>query len=147
GSTKGFHGQGGIGLIASRLTLEGPIVKDRGSFIVSGRRTYIDVLTKPFVKEGSQLAGSGYYFYDLNAKASYRLSDKDRVFLSGYFGRDVFDFSGTNPGDPDFRIPWGNATLAARWNHVFGPKLFMNATATFSDYSFAFEARQDQFGF
>jgi len=147
GSTKGFHGQGGIGLIASRLTLEGPIVKDKGSFIVSGRRTYIDVLTKPFVNEGSQLAGSGYYFYDLNAKASYRLSDKDRVFLSGYFGRDVFDFSGTNAGDPDFRIPWGNATLAARWNHVFGPKLFMNATATFSDYSFAFEARQDQFGF
>ncbi|MEZ4805991.1 MAG: TonB-dependent receptor [Flavobacteriales bacterium] len=147
GNERAFHGQGGIGLISSRLTLEGPIVKDRSSFIVSGRRTYVDVLTKPFVNPESQLSGSGYYFYDLNAKANYRLSEKDRVYLSGYFGRDVFDFAGANPGDPDFRIAWGNATVAARWNHVFGPKLFMNTTATFSDYSFAFNARQDQFAF
>lgn len=147
GNDKEFHGQGGIGLISSRLTLEGPIVKDRSSFIVSGRRTYIDVLTKPFINPESGFSGSGYYFYDLNAKASYRLSDKDRFFVSGYFGRDVFDFAGSNPGDPRFRIPWGNATVAGRWNHVFGPKLFMNATATFSDYSFAFNAEQDQFGF
>ena len=74
-------------------------------------------------------------------------SDKDRFFLSGYFGRDVFDFSGSDPGDPKFRIPWGNATLAARWNHVFGPKLFMNTTATFSDYTFDSHAEQDQFAF
>lgn len=147
GNDKEFHGQGGIGLISSRLTLEGPIVKDRSSFLVSGRRTYIDVLTKPFINPESAFSGSGYYFYDLNAKASYRLSDKDRFYLSGYFGRDVFDFSGSNEGDPKFRIPWGNATLAARWNHVFGPKLFMNTTATFSDYTFAFEAEQDQFEF
>lgn len=147
GNEKRISGKGGIGLISSRLTLEGPIVKDRSSFIVSGRRTYIDVLTRPFINPESGFAGSGYYFYDLNAKASYRLSDKDRFFVSGYFGRDVFDFAGNNPGDPRFRIPWGNATLAARWNHVFGPKLFMNTTATFSDYSFAFEAKQDQFGF
>jgi len=147
GNNKRFSGQGGIGLISSRLTLEGPIIKDRGSFIVSGRRTYIDVLTKPFVNESSAFSGSGYYFYDLNAKANYRLSEKDRFFVSGYFGRDVFDFAGSNPGDPKFRIPWGNATLSARWNHVFGPKLFMNATATLSDYKFAFNAQQDQFGF
>jgi len=147
GNEKGFHGQGGIGLIASRLTLEGPIVKDRSSFIVSGRRTYIDVLTKPFVNKNGAFSGSGYYFYDLNAKANYRFSDKDRVFLSGYFGRDVFNFAGPDPGDPGIKIPWGNATLAARWNHVFGPKLFLNTTATFSDYSFAFDAKQDQFGF
>lgn len=147
GNNKSFHGQGGIGLISSRLTLEGPIVKDRSSFIVSGRRTYIDVVTRPFINPESAFSGSGYYFYDLNAKANYQLSDKDRVFVSGYFGRDVFDFSGSNEGDPSFRIPWGNATLAARWNHVFGPKLFMNTTATFSDYSFAFEADQDQFAF
>ncbi|MEO8589095.1 MAG: TonB-dependent receptor, partial [Flavobacteriales bacterium] len=114
GNDKGFHGQGGIGLIATRLTFEGPIVKDRSSFIVSGRRTYIDVLTKPLVKPGAAFAGTGYYFYDLNAKANYRLSDKDRFYLSGYFGRDVFDFSGNAPGDPNFRIPWGNATLSAR---------------------------------
>jgi hypothetical protein len=147
GNSKQFHGQGGIGLISSRLTLEGPIVKDRSSFILSGRRTYIDVLTKPFVNPESQISGSGYYFYDLNAKANYRISDKDRVYLSGYFGRDVFTFTGTEPGDPEFQIPWGNATLSARWNHVFGPRLFMNATATFSDYSFAFNAEQDDFGF
>ena len=147
GNEKGFHGQGGIGLISSRLTLEGPIVKDRGSFIVSGRRTYVDVLAKPFISDSSAFGGSGYYFYDLNAKANYRFSDKDKVFLSGYFGRDVFDFSSINAGDPNFRIPRGNATLAARWNHVFGPKLFLNTTATFSDYSFAFDARQDQFAF
>ncbi|MBP7408205.1 MAG: TonB-dependent receptor [Flavobacteriales bacterium] len=147
GNDKGFHGQGGIGLISSRLTLEGPIVKDRGSFIVSGRRTYIDVLTKPFINDTSSFAGTGYYFYDINAKANYRLSDKDRFFLSGYFGRDVFTFSGANEGDPAFRIPWGNTTVSARWNHVFGPKLFLNTTATFSDYSFAFDATQDQFAF
>ena len=147
GNEKRFSGQGGIGLISSRLTLEGPIVKDRSSFIVSGRRTYIDVLTRPFINPESSFSASGYYFYDLNAKASYRLSDKDRFYLSGYFGRDVFNFAGNNEGDPNFRIPWGNATVAARWNHVFGPKLFMNTTATLSDYSFAFGANQDQFGF
>jgi TonB dependent receptor/CarboxypepD_reg-like domain/TonB-dependent Receptor Plug Domain len=147
GNDKGFHGQGGIGLISSRLTLEGPIVKDRGSFIVSGRRTYIDVLTKPFLSDTGAFSGTGYYFYDLNAKANYRLSDKDRFFLSGYFGRDVFTFSGASAGDPNFRIPWGNTTVSARWNHVFGPKLFLNTTATYSDYSFAFDATQDQFAF
>lgn len=147
GNSKQFHGQGGIGLISSRLTLEGPIVKDRSSFIISGRRTYIDILTKPFINKGSQLSGSGYYFYDLNAKANYRLSDKDRIYLSGYFGRDVFTFTGREAGDPAFTIPWGNATVSARWNHVFGPRLFMNTTATFSDYSFAFNAEQDAFGF
>ncbi|MFT3886048.1 MAG: TonB-dependent receptor [Flavobacteriales bacterium] len=147
GNDKAFHGQGGIGLISSRLTLEGPIVKDRSSFIVSGRRTYIDVLTKPFINKDSQFAGSGYYFYDLNAKANYRISDKDRVFLSGYFGRDVFTLNGNQPGSPDFKIPWGNATVSARWNHVFGPKLFLNTTVTYSDYKFRFDGGQDQFKF
>ena len=147
GNDRAFHGQGGIGLIASRLTFEGPIVKERSSFIVSARRTYIDVLTKPFVKDGAAFSGTGYYFYDLNAKANYRLSDKDRFYLSSYFGRDVFNFKGNSSGDPNFRIPWGNATVAARWNHIFGPQLFMNTTATYSDYTFAFDATQDQFAF
>ena len=147
GNNNQFHGQGGIGLISSRFTFEGPIVKDKGSFIVSGRRTYIDLLTKPLIDPSSRFAGSGYYFYDLNAKANYRLSEKDRLFLSGYFGRDVFDYGGANAGDPSFRIPWGNATVAGRWNHLFGPKLFMNATATFSDYKFEFTGKQDQFQF
>ena len=147
GNSKGFHGQGGIGLISSRLTLEGPIVKDRGSFIVSGRRTYIDILAKPFINPESTFSESGYYFYDVNAKANYRLGEKDRVFLSGYFGRDVFNLAGNQPGSPNFRIPWGNATVSARWNHVFGPKLFMNTTAVYSDYNFSFAGGQDQFNF
>ncbi|MBK7947099.1 MAG: TonB-dependent receptor [Flavobacteriales bacterium] len=147
GNDKAFHGQGGIGLISSRLTLEGPIVKDRSSFIVSGRRTYIDVLTKPFINKESAFAGTGYYFYDLNAKANYTFSDKDRVFLSGYFGRDVFNFKGQGENGTEFRIPWGNTTVSARWNHVFGPKLFLNTTATYSDYTFQFAAQQDQFRF
>jgi hypothetical protein len=147
GNDKSFHGEGGIGLISSRLTLEGPIVKDRSSFIVSARRTYIDVVTKPFISDTSAFAGSGYYFYDLNAKANYRLSDKDRFYLSGYFGRDVFTYETRDPGDPNFKIPWGNATVAARWNHVFGPQLFLNTTATFSDYKFEFRGEQDVFTF
>ncbi len=147
GNDNQFHGQGGIGLISSRLTLEGPLVKNKSSFVVSGRRTYVDVLTKPFLKDNPNFGGTSYYFYDLNAKANYRISDKDRVYLSGYFGRDVFDFGSSDPGDPKFRIPWGNATVAARWNHVFGPKLFMNTTATFSDYQFEFNGGQSDFEF
>ncbi len=147
GNDKESHGQGGIGLISSRLTLEGPIVKDKSSFIVSGRRTYIDVLAKPFMNPEGEFAGSGYYFYDLNAKANYRLSDKDRFYLSGYFGRDVFTLDGSEPGSPKFNIPWGNATVSGRWNHVFSPKLFLNTTAVFSDYKFSFSGGQDDFGF
>ena len=98
--------------------MEGPIKKDTASFIVSGRRTYIDVLTKPFVNDSASAAGSGYYFYDLTAKANWRISDKDRLFLSGYFGRDVFTFNNDNLG-LNFRVPWGNATASLRWNHLF----------------------------
>lgn len=147
GNDKQFHAQGGIGLISSRLTLEGPILKEKSSFIVSARRTYIDVLVKPFVNPESRFAGSGYYFYDINAKANYRLSDKDRFFLSGYFGRDVFNLHGNQPGSPSFKIPWGNATISGRWNHVFGPKLFVNTTAVFSNYKFSFGGGFDQYGF
>lgn len=147
GNDKEFHGQGGIGLISSRFTLEGPIAKEKSSFIVSGRRTYIDALAKPFMNPDGRFAGSGYYFYDLNAKANYRLSDKDRFFISGYFGRDVFNLNGNQPGSPSFRIPWGNATVTGRWNHLFSPKLFLNTTAVVSDYKFSFGGGQDQFGF
>ena len=147
GNDKAFHGEGGIGLISSRFTLEGPIVKNKSSFIVSARRTYIDVLVKPFTNPNGTFAGSGYYFYDINAKANYRFSDNDRFYLSGYFGRDVFNLNGNLPGSPDFKIPWGNATVSGRWNHVFSPKLFMNTTAVVSDYKFSFTGGQDDFGF
>src|SRR4030095_14359677 len=119
--------EGGIGLIASRFSVQGPIIKDKASFIVSARRTYIDALVQPFVSTSSQFYGSGYYFYDLNTKVNYRFSNKDRLYLSGYFGRDVFDFKNSQRSF-QANIPWGNATATLRWNHVFNRKLFANTT-------------------
>ncbi|TND09147.1 MAG: TonB-dependent receptor plug [Bacteroidetes bacterium] len=146
GNSKEYDVEGGLGVISSRLTVQGPIKKDTSSFILSGRRTYIDVLMEPFVKDTSPFKGSGYYFYDLNTKLNYRISDKDRLFMSGYFGRDVFSY---NNKDDDFtvRIPWGNATGSLRWNHLFNQKLFMNSTLVFSDYKFEFQAGQEGFEF
>ncbi len=144
GNNKEYHGEGGIGLIASRLTFEGPIVKEKGSFMVSGRRTYIDVLTKPFVPKTSAFRGSGYYFYDLNLKANYTLGPKDRVFASGYFGRDVFTFN-SESGGFKANIPWGNSTATVRWNHQFSDRLFVNTTAVYNDYNFAFSGEQSTF--
>ncbi|MFT6815315.1 MAG: hypothetical protein ACJAZ3_001221 [Sphingobacteriales bacterium] len=146
GNNKKYEATGGIGLIASRLTVEGPIQKNKSSFIVSGRRTYIDQLVKPFAKDSSALDGSGYYFYDLNAKMNYIFSDKDRVFASGYFGRDVFSFSGSD-GRFSFSLPYGNSTATVRWNHLFSDKLFLNTTAIFNDYQFEIEAGQNDFKF
>ncbi len=144
GNNKRFQAEGGIGLISSRLTLQGPIQKNRSSFLISGRRTYADVLARPFI-ERSQFAGSGYYFYDLNTKVNYIFSDKDRIFLSGYFGRDVFDYA--SPDGFTVNMPWGNATATLRWNHLFNSKLFMNATAIYNDYNFGFDAGVDDFSF
>jgi hypothetical protein len=146
GNAREYHGAGGIGTISSRFTVEGPIKKDTSSFIISGRRTYIDVLLKPFVNPESPFAGSGYYFYDLNMKINYRLSDKDQLFLSGYFGRDVFNFRNEDAGF-ETRIPWGNATATARWNRILSEKLFMNTILTFTDYKFEFGGTQEQFTF
>ncbi|MCK6692409.1 MAG: TonB-dependent receptor [Thermoanaerobaculia bacterium] len=137
GNNKEFDVTGGLGLIASRLTVEGPIQKEKSSFIVSGRRTYADLITR-----GINMANEDnpdynpipdYYFYDLNTKVNFTLSPKDRLYLSGYFGRDVFKFQDETF---NFLFDWGNATGTARWNHTFGPKLFSNATFTFSDYRY-----------
>jgi hypothetical protein len=144
GNTNKFVTEGGIGLIASRFSVQGPIKKDKASFIVSARRTYVDVLVKPFVKKESNFYGSGYYFYDLNAKINYRFSEKDRLYLSGYFGRDVFTFRNAKLS---FKadIPWGNSTGTLRWNHVFNRKLFANTTIVYNDYNFTFGAAQNDF--
>ncbi len=144
GNSNEFVTEGGIGLIASRLSIQGPLVKDKASFIVSGRRTYVDQLVKPFVKETSNFYGSGYYFYDLNAKANYRFSDRDRLYLSGYFGRDVFTFNNAKLSF-NANIPWGNSTGTLRWNHVFNRKLFANTTVVYNDYKFSFGAAQRNF--
>ena len=105
GNNKKYEADGGIGLLSSRLTLQGPIQKNKSSFIVSGRRTYVDVLSRPFMNDDNAFSGSGYYFYDLTTKVNYRISDKDRIYLSGYFGRDVFSFNNTNSGI-GIEIPW-----------------------------------------
>jgi hypothetical protein len=153
GNNKEFHAEGGIGLIASRLTIEGPIKKNVGSFIISGRRTYLTELAKLTLQaanahsdQAEGLKKAGLYFYDFNAKMNYRLSDKDRLFASGYFGRDVMNF--TDPTS-DFKlgVNWGNSTAVVRWNHLFNNKLFMNVAGIFSDYNFTFGAQQSGFEF
>lgn len=128
GNSKQFSMSGGIGLISSRLTIESPIVKDKGSFIISGRRTYADVFLK--LSSNESLNKSILYFYDLNAKANYRIGPNDRIFLSGYFGRDNFGFS------DQFGFDWGNATGTLRWNHIYSDKLFGNTSFVFSNYNY-----------
>jgi hypothetical protein len=149
GNRKKLSGTGGIGLIASRLTLEGPIVRDKGSFILSGRRTYADLITNGINEAQANNPDfnpiPAYYFYDLNGKMNYDLGENDRLYLSGYLGRDFFRFAGG--GDFDFNFNWGNITTTARWNHVFTPKLFMNTTFTFSDYDYTLSNAFGEFEF
>lgn len=126
GNSKRYNVSGGIGVISSRLNVEGPIVKDKSSFLISGRRTYVDM----FLKATDQFKDNKLYFYDLNAKVNYRINQKNRVFLSGYFGRDKLGL-----GD-QFGIDWGNATGTARWNHIVNDKLFSNTSVIFSSYDY-----------
>jgi hypothetical protein len=144
GNINNFEMDGGIGLIASRFSLQGPLKKNKASFMLSARRTYADALAKPFIKKSSSFYGSGYYFYDFNAKVNYRFSQKDRVYLSGYFGRDVFNFRNAKRSFKT-NIPWGNSTATLRWNHVFNRRLFSNTTLVYNDYKFKFQATQDNF--
>jgi len=127
GNNQDFSVSGGIGLIASRLNVEGPLQKDKSSFLVSARRTYADV----FLKLGdSSLKKTKLYFYDLNAKMNFILGEKDKIFLSGYFGRDVLS------QDKVAGINWGNATGTLRWNHIFNKKLFSNTSMIYSNYDY-----------
>lgn len=151
GNTQKIAGEGSIGLISSKLMLEGPLLKDRATFMVSARRTYFDVLSQPFIilagklKDPDYSIRAGYYFYDLNAKVNYRFSDKSRLFLSTYLGKDrmyakmksdqTYD-GGTEQQKSTSGIEWGNATTALRYNQILGPKLFSNATLTYSRYRF-----------
>ena len=128
GNNQAFVGSGGLGLISSRLNLEGPIVKDNGSFTISARRTYADLFLK--LSKDTNVNRNSLYFYDLNAKANYRINDKNRVYLSGYFGRDVLSFSNT------FGIQWGNSTGTARWNHIYSSRLFSNTSLIYSNYNY-----------
>jgi hypothetical protein len=122
GNNKEFGASGGIGLIASRLNLEGPIQSGKSSFLISGRRTYADI----FIGGGNKL-----YFYDLNAKLNYQLDKKNKFYLSGYFGKDELGF-----GKGGFGLNWGNGTATLRWNHIFNSKLFSNTSFIFSNYNY-----------
>ncbi len=143
GNSKDFGAAGGIGLISSRLMVEGPIVKDKGAFLLAGRRTYLMDIVQPFIKN-TNYAGTNYYFYDFNAKLNYKISDKDRIFISGYFGRDIFKFQ-SETNDLTFNFPYGNKTLSMRWNHLFSDKMFMNITAVYNDYMYKFGGGQSDF--
>jgi hypothetical protein len=129
GNLKDWGVTGGIGLISSRLTVEGPFQKDRGSVIVSGRRTYADIVAKAVT---DRIDGISLYFYDLNLKANYKISENDRLFLSAYSGSDVF-------GTDNFGFDWGNLTGTLRWNHIYNEKLFSNTTLIYSDYNYGFD--------
>ena len=155
GNMKKFSGEVSIGAIASKFTIEGPIQKDKTSFIISGRRTYLDIITAPFMKIASTAAtiggttfSGGYFFYDLNAKINHKFSENDRVYLSFYLGKDKAYTNVSNLWDNDyskskFDLHWGNITSAFRWNHLFGPKLFANTTITYSNYLFSTTAENE----
>ena len=129
GNNKKYAVSGGVGVIFSRLAVEGPIAKDKASFLVAGRRSYIDVLSKPFIR--NTVAGDAVLnFYDLTLKTNYQVNEKNRIFLSGYLGRDNFGF-GEGAG-----FNWGNRTATLRWNHLFNDRLFSNFTAYYSNYDY-----------
>jgi hypothetical protein len=128
GSTKDYHLSGGIGLISSRLEAEGPIEKDNGSFIVSARRTYADLFLK--LSKDTNTNRSSLYFYDINAKANYKLGEKDHLYLSGYFGKDNLGLGNT------FGLDYGNSTGTLRWNHIFNNRLFSNTSLIYSKYNY-----------
>jgi hypothetical protein len=130
GNSKKAEFSGGLGTIFSRFAYERPFAKEKGSFVVALRRSYIDILAKPFLN--ADLKGSRFYFYDFTAKANYKINDKNTVYLSGYFGRDVFG--------ADFGFNWGNSTSTFRWNHVFNNKLFLNTTVFYSNYDYSLDS-------
>lgn len=139
GNQKHWKATGGLGLISSRLTVEGPIIKDKWSVLVSGRRTYADLFLS--LSSNDAINSNKLYFYDLNLKTNYKISDKDRIYISGYFGRDVLKFNDM------FSFDWGNYTLTTRWNHLFTEKLFSNFSFIYSKYDYIIESGTDADGF
>jgi len=128
GNNRQYVVSGGIGLISSRLNIEGPIVKEKGSFVVTGRRTYGDLFLK--LSKDKDLRKSQLYFFDVNVKANYRIGQRDRLFVSGYFGQDKFGFRDR------FGITYGNATATLRWNHIFNERLFSNTSFIYNDFNY-----------
>jgi len=136
GNSKKLEVNGGLGTIFSRLSVEAPIFKDKASFIIAARRSYIDVLAKPVLAQRQpSLKDAQFYFYDLTSKLNWRINEKNTVFASGYLGRDVFGAG--------FKFNWGNSTATLRWNHVFNSKLFMNITSFYSNYTYELGFRDE----
>ena len=136
GNMKEYNLSGGMGILSGRITAEGPIVKDKGSFMISGRRTWTDLLLN--LSSDPSFSSSNLFFYDLNMKANYRINENNRVYLSGYFGRDEFGF------EDQFGLNWGNVSGTLRWNHIFSQKLFSNTSIIYSDYDYQFSFNEDE---
>lgn len=139
GNKESYHCEGGVGIISSNVMAEGPIIKDKASFMISGRTTYMDLFIVPIMKIMSKGSTAGYYFFDLNGKFNFNLGKKDKLYLSAYFGRDKFHMAQSDGyvGNSDkYRVGlfWQNATATARWNHLFTNKIFSNLSFVFSDY-------------
>ncbi|MFY9311500.1 MAG: TonB-dependent receptor [Bacteroidia bacterium] len=147
GDKEKIHGEAGIGLISSRLTLEGPIIKDKLSFLVSARRTYIDAIAQPLIKKQTGV-NTGYYFYDLNAKLNYVIDYKNKLYLSGYFGKDKFYIKDKVDADyaSEAGLAWGNGTGTLRWNHLVNEKVFSNVSLIFTNFLFDITSKQKYSG-
>lgn len=139
GNSRRYSVSGGIGNISSRFTIEGPIIKDKSSFIISGRRSYADLFLR--FSNNEELKNTVLYFYDLNTKVNYTINNKNRLFISGYFGRDVYKYN------KEFELNWGNAIGTIRWNHLFSDKLFSNFTLSYINFRYFVEATKDFQGF
>ena len=140
GNKKNFSGEGGIGIVSSNLTLQGPIKKNKSSFIISGRRTFLDLLAKAVLPKNKN--NTTYYFYDLNAKVNFELSNKDKLYFSVFKGLDNAKYAGTN--SLNYGINFGNSTATARWNHLYNKKLFSNTSLIYNDYHLSLITIQDQ---
>ena len=138
GNMKRYEIDGGLGVVFSHLTVQGPIVKDRASFLISARRTYIDVLMQPFLKKDSPLKGTNFYFYDINAKFNIVINPRHRLYFGAYYGHDVYGFK-SQTQQTKMSFQWGNAAASARWNFIIANRLFLNTSATFSYYDFGTE--------
>lgn len=150
GNKEEIHGEAGIGILSSRLVLEGPIMKDKASFLVSARRSYADLLARPFMLAQDPNAYGGYFFYDLTAKANWEIDSRNKVFISSYFGRDKFYMKNTEPNNKSsVGMFWDNATATLRWNRIFTDELFSNLSLIFSNYRFKIfsESQNDGFNF
>lgn len=146
GNMKSFHGTSTVSILSSKLTLEGPLVKDKASFMISGRRTYIDLLLNPIISsinvgDSDVTTDPRYFFYDFNGKVNWKVGSRDRLYFSIFNGRDDFGLAstetfGTSSSSIDFGLAWTNSVAAARWNHEWGPRMFSNVMLTRSQYEF-----------